>query len=166
MCLLSFLWLVNLQKNFFVQDNLVLTLNNYLSLLLLQAASLWILISMFSHIFHSFSKNCIIHYLKQSFSKSFFAFFFLAVFISVHDFNQTFWLHLMTLYYFFNTNPYNASFRCLLITYYSLSCKLVTSFSVFLIFILSVKTGSHYEIHAIFLDIFPSIKCSILLSSL
>ena len=32
-------------------------------------------ISMFFHIFHSFSKNCVIHKLKRSFSKLFFAFF-------------------------------------------------------------------------------------------
>ena len=39
------------------------------------------------------------------------------------------------------------------ITYSVLSCKLATSFSAFLIFILPGKNGNHYEVHVMFQDI-------------
>ena len=53
--------------------------------------------SMFSLILCSFLEHCIIHQLKKYLSKSFLVFFLSSVFISMHDFNQVFWLNLMIL---------------------------------------------------------------------
>ena len=96
-----------------------------------------------SRIFHSFSKNCIIHQLEKSLSKLFSAFCLSLLFISIYDFSQVFWLNLITLWSFFQINPwFNACFKFLkCITYSVLSCKSVTSFSIFPSFILSYKMG-------------------------
>ena len=70
-------------------------------------------ISVFSDIFHYFSKNCVIHQLKKIFFKIIFCFFFRPVFVSIYDFNEAFWLNLMILCTFFNTYPlYNDCFSC------------------------------------------------------
>ena len=58
-------------------------------------------ISMFSHIFHSFSKNCIIYSLEKIFFEIFFGFFLSFVFMSMHHFSQGFWLNFKTLCTFF-----------------------------------------------------------------
>ena len=58
-------------------------------------------ISMFPHIFHSFSKNCVIYSLEKIFFEIFFGFFLSFVFISMHHFSQGFWLNLKTLCTFF-----------------------------------------------------------------
>ena len=61
----------------------------------------------------------------------------------------------MTLCIFFKTNPwFNACFKFLMcITYSSLSCKFVTSFSVFSVFILSGTKGKSCEGYVNFQDI-------------
>ena len=102
-----------------------------------------ILVSMFSHVFSRFSKNWIIYQPEKVFVKVIFCFFLRSVFISIYGFSQLFWLNLVTLWTFFKTNPwFNAYFKFLLcLTYPVLSCKLPTSFSTFLIFILSGKKG-------------------------
>ena len=99
-------------------------------------------ISLSSHIFHEFS--CIISNSNiKSLSKSFCAFFLRFVFISIYYFNQAFYLNIITLCSLFKTNPwFNACFKFLMCTTYSvLSCKLVTSFWTFSIFILTGKNG-------------------------
>ena len=48
----------------------------------------WFLFSILSQISNRFFKNALFIGLERSFSKSFFAFFFSSVFISIHDFNQ------------------------------------------------------------------------------
>ena len=70
-----------------------------------------------------------------------FEFFLSTVFISMYGFNQALWLNLVTLYTFFNTNPwFSASFKVLIcITHSCLSFKLHTSFLSFPIFIISSK---------------------------
>ena len=90
-------------------------------------------ISMFSHISHSFSKNCVIHQLKKTFLLS-------SVFISIYGFRQAFWLNLITLWTFFQTYLwFNVCFKFLMrITYSVLSCKLATN--LLTNFILSCKT--------------------------
>ena len=82
---------INYLKHILLYDSLVLTLSNSFLLRLLQAD-----ISMFSHIFHSFSKNYIIHQLEKFFFKVIF-FFFSSVFISMYGFNQVSWLNLIIL---------------------------------------------------------------------
>ena len=117
----SFIWLINFQKKNLLYD-----------------------ISVFSHMFHGFFKNCIIHQLIKIFFKIFFfLLFFLAVFISINGFNQAFWLNLMILCTFSNTNPrFDACFKFLMcITYSSLPCKFATSFSTLSVFIISSKNG-------------------------
>ena len=90
---------------------------------------------------------------KKSFSKSFLALFLRLVFTSMYDFNQAFWLNLMTLCIFFKTDPwFNACFTFLMwITYLLLSCKLAKQ-HVFLLFQFSLLLVNHYEVHAIVLD--------------
>ena len=61
-------------------------------------------------------------------------------------------LKLITLYICLKYNSwFNTCFKFLSwVKYLVLSCKLVTSFSIFSIFILSGKNGNHYQIHVIF----------------
>ena len=98
-------------------------------------------ISMFSHVFHSFSENCIIHQLK-----SFYAFFLRSVFNSIHAFSRAFWLNVINLWISFKTNPwFSPCFKFLMCIPYSvLSFKLATSFSAFSIFTLSGKNGKSW----------------------
>ena len=79
-------------------------------------------ISMFSHIFHDFSKNCIIYQLEKIFFEIIFCIFYLAVFIWKCGFNQISWLNRMTLCNVFNNNPwFNDWFKFLLcITLFSI----------------------------------------------
>ena len=100
-------------------------------------------ISIFSHIFHSFSKNCILIILEKHFWKLSFAFFLRSVFISIYGFSQAFWLNLITLWTFSKTNPwFNAYFKFLMcVTYSVLSCKLAACCSTFSIFIISDQNG-------------------------
>ena len=64
--------------------------------------------------------------LKSSFSKWFFAAFLKSVLILIYSFNQVFWLNLITLCTFLNTNPwFKACFKFLILIKYSvLSGKL------------------------------------------
>ena len=102
---------------------------------------------MFSHILHSFSKNYSIHQLEKIFLKNFFLPSFSLAFISICGYNQAFWLNLIIPWTFSKTNLwFNACFELLMwITYSILSCKLVTSFSTFSIFILSNKNGKSLQ---------------------
>ena len=79
--------------------------------------------------------------------------FFSSVFISLYDFNQSFWLKLINLCTFFRTNPwFNACFKFYMwITCFPLSCKLAASFSISSILFFQAKKGC--EIHVIFQDI-------------
>ena len=63
-------------------------------------------VCMVLNIFHGFSKNwkTLFMKLKKSFSKSSFASFRKSVFISMYAFDQSFWLHLIPLYTFFNSS--------------------------------------------------------------
>ena len=93
-------------------------------------------ISIFSHIFHSFSKMALFINWNH--------FFFLrSVFILIYGFSQAFWLNLITLWAFLKTNPwFNAYFKFLMcITCLILSCKLATRLSTFSVFIFSGKNG-------------------------
>ena len=103
---------------------------------------------MFSVIFHSCSKNYIIHSSKKSFSKLLFSFFLSFVFISIYGFSQAFWLNLINLSTFFKTNSwFNACFKFLMwVTYLLLSFKLVTNFPTFSISFFLVKMPNHYEV--------------------
>ena len=96
--------------------------------------------SMFSHIFNSFTKNGIIHQLKKIFFKIF-VFFLKSVYISLYGFSLAFWLNLITLWTLFKTNLwFNACFNFLMcITCPVLSCKSAASFSTLSVFILSGK---------------------------
>ena len=85
-------------------------------------------ISIFSHIFLSYSRICIIH--KLFFLKILFffcPFFRSAVFVSMYGFNKTSWLTLCT---FLKTNPqFNDCLKFLMyITYSFSSCKLARTF--------------------------------------
>ena len=99
-------------------------------------------ISMFSHIFHSFSKNCIIQQLKKDFF-FFFAFFLKYVFMSIYDFSEGFWLNLITLRTIFKSNLwFNACLKFLMcVTRSVLWCRLATTFRLFQSLILSGKNG-------------------------
>ena len=100
-------------------------------------------ISIFSQIFHIFSKNCIVHQIKKAFHKIIFSFFLAWYSYQYMSLAKPFWLNLMTLWTILKTNPwFSAYFKCLMwITYSVLSCKLVINFSNFLNFILSGKSG-------------------------
>ena len=89
------------------------------------------LISLFSHIFHSFLRS-IIHQLNKYFSKSFFAFFRRSVLMLIYSFNQAFWLNWITLWTFLKTNPwFNVCLKFVMcITCSVLSCKLATNFKL------------------------------------
>ena len=91
--------------------------------------------------FYVYNETIIHRRKKKPFLKSFFAFILRSVLISIHGFSQAFWLKLMTFWSFFKTNPwFNAYFKCCMcIKYSTLSCKLATSFSTFLNFVLSGK---------------------------
>ena len=95
----------------------------------------------FSHIFYSFAQNCIVHQFKKVFFKIIFSFFLRSVFSSIHGFNHAFWLNLIILCTFCNSNPwFNACFKFLMcITYSVLSFKLATCFSTSLILLLKAK---------------------------
>ena len=80
--------------------------------------------------------------------------------MSIYGFNQAFLLNLMSLFTLFNTNPrFNACFKFFIcITYSILLCKLATTFSTFLILILSGKKVKffqviHCEVYGSFWDI-------------
>ena len=79
--------------------------------------------------------------LKKYFSKSFFPFFLSFVFMSMYGLRQDFWLNLMALCTFFETNTwFNTCLKfAMWITYSFLSCMLATHFSTLSIFILSGK---------------------------
>ena len=101
---------------------------------------------MFLNIFHSFSENWIFHQLEKKiffFWNHFFVAFLRLVFISIHGFNQAFWLNLMTLGTVLKTKWwFNACFIFLMwITCPVLSYILGTSFLTFSIFIHSGKNG-------------------------
>ena len=102
-----------------------------------------------------FKKTELFINLKNYFSKLIFAFCLSLVFISIHGFNEAFWLNLITLWTFFKINPwFNSCFTFLMwMTYWVLSCKLVTSFSTFRFSFSQVKMVNHCEIHVIFKDI-------------
>ena len=93
--------------------------------------------------------------LQKSFSKSCFAFFLKSVFISIYGFSQIFWLNLITLWTFFETNLwFNACSKFLMCIAYSvLSCKLATSFSTFQSSFFQVKTVIHHDVHLMFQNI-------------
>ena len=78
-------------------------------------------IYMFSQNFYLFSKNVIILQLQPLFIKVSFCFFFLiSVFTLIYGFNQGFWLILLTLWFFFKTNPgFNACFKFVICITYS-----------------------------------------------
>ena len=93
--------------------------------------------SMFSHIFHSYSKNCLILQLKKYFSKLFFAFFLRSVLLWIYGSSQGFWLNLITLWTFLKIHSlFNDCFKFLMCIKYSvLTYKLARSFLTFSIFI-------------------------------
>ena len=104
-------------------------------------------ISMYCHILHSFSKNCIIQ-LGRLFFKIIFCIFFLSfLLISIYGFNPAYCLNLMILSTFFNTNlSFSVCFKFLICRkYLILSCKLVISFPTYLIFFIFFFV-SFYEI--------------------
>ena len=88
--------------------------------------------------------------------------FFSSVFISLCDFNQSFWLKLITRCTSFRTNPwFNACFKFYMwITCFPLSCKLAASFSISSILFFQAKKGC--EIHVIFQDIENQLEWNIL----
>ena len=104
-------------KKNLLYDSLVLALNNFFLLRLLQDRHLCFLT--FSIVF---PKPALFINLKKAFSKSFFVFFFSSVFISMYGFNQDFWLNLMTLCIFFKTD-----------SWFSVCCKVLmrTAYSFF-----------------------------------
>ena len=92
------------------------------------------LMSLYFHILCKiFPKAELFINLKKSFSKSFKVFF-----ISISDFNHTFWWSLMNLCIFFKTSPYvSACFKFLMWIIHSfLTCKLATSFLTCIIFVI------------------------------
>ena len=119
---------------------------------------------MFSHIFHSFSKDCIIYQLKTIFLKIIFCFFHRSVFISIYGISKVFWLNLITLLTFFKTNPwFNACFKFFMcITFSVLSYKIATSFWIFHSSPSQVKMVNPYEVHVIFQDIEHQLQKDIL----
>ena len=94
-----------------------------------------------------FWKTALFIDLKKPFTKSFLALFLRFLFMLIYGFSQLFWLNLMTIWTFFMWK------FLMCITYSVVSSKLVTSFSTFLIFLLSGKMVNHYEVHVIFQDI-------------
>ena len=132
-CAFWFLWLINLLKKILLYDSLVWSLNDSFLLRLLQV---WYLYA-FSH-FPWFSQKLYCLSTWKKVLQNYFLHFLLDL-----CFNQVFWLNLMTLCTFFNTNSsFSACFKFnKRITYSFLSCKFATSFSTFSIFILSKKNG-------------------------
>ena len=127
----------------FVLFCLVLTLNNSFLLRLLKVWYLYV----FLH-FLWFFANCIIHQLlKKIFFKTILSIFLSSVFISMYGSSRAFWLNLMVLCHFSNTNQwYNACFKLLMcITYSLLSCKLATNSLNFLIYILLRKKSKTFK---------------------
>ena len=104
-------------------------------------------ISMFSHISHGFSKNCIIHQLKRSFSNSFFIFLIRSVFISIYNSNQVFCLNLQIQWNLFKTSPwFNSCFKFLMCITYSVFWLFQSSSS-------QEKIVNHCEDYETFQDI-------------
>ena len=98
----------------------------------------------FSGIFHGFLKNWIIHQLQKIFFEVIYC---SCEFISIYCLKQAFWLSSIILCRFCNTNLFFIGcfkFRTCT-TYFFLSLKLDTSFSIFL-----VTMVNHCEFHIIF----------------
>ena len=66
-----------------------------------------VLYPVLSYLFHGFLKNWMIHQLEKSFSNQFFSFFLSSVFTLMYGFSQAFWLTLITLCIFCNSNLYD-----------------------------------------------------------
>ena len=96
--------------------------------------------SMFSHIFHSFSKTCVLHQLEKVFLKIFFS---KVCVVHISIWCYAFWLNLITLWTFFKTITwFNAYFKFIMCTTYSvLPWKLDTNFWTLSIFIPWGKNG-------------------------
>ena len=91
----SFLWLINFQKR-----NCWMIVWFWYQIIPSCFSCYKFDISMFSHILHTFYKNCFIHLLQKIFFEIIFCIFLSLVFISLFDFSQTFWLHLKTMLFF------------------------------------------------------------------
>ena len=130
-----FLWLPNLQNKVLSCNSEVLTLNNSSCFGCYKTNS-----SMFLHIFNSFLKHCIVHYIEKIFFGIIFCIFLRSVSKLMYYISQDFRLNLMISTFFFKTIPrFNACFKFLMwIKFSSFSWKLATSFSIF---ILSGKKG-------------------------
>ena len=97
---------------------------------------------MSSNIVHGFSKKMHYSSTQKFFFQNHFLFFFVtSLFISTYGFNQTFWLNLMPLCFFFNSNlGLNVCFKFFMSrTCSSFPCKFVPRLSNFPNFILSRK---------------------------
>ena len=98
---------------------------------------------MFSHIFMVFLRTALFINLKKYLKKFFFAFFLNSVFISIYGYSQAFWLNLMTLLTFVQSNLwFSACFRFLV---FIVSCKVTTTFSTFQFSFLQAKKANHCE---------------------